>query len=187
LIFPTVEYFLSCISCSVDCRRNRPCCIASGLPFISISNQTAATAVATAIPTPFAPTFVATPPSTHVVRGSLSPQMAIPHYIPPACASWVAQIPALSVQDRPLVPPIFNGINPNYPGERLMHAHPPIFVVEDFLSHAECEFLIEAASASDSFAPAPVVGRGSGGEVSPSQTSSTCYLTFWSIFVKSAY
>ncbi|KAL3763842.1 hypothetical protein ACHAW5_006260 [Stephanodiscus triporus] len=108
-----------------------------------------------------------------LVAAQIQHHMTIPHYVPPTCATWGAQVPALSVQDRPLVPPIYNGINPNYPGARLLHAHPPIFVVEDFLSHAECDFLIEAAS--DAFGPAPVVGRGSG-EVSPSRTSSTCYL-----------
>lgn len=97
----------------------------------------------------------------------------IPHYIPPQPSTWGSQFPTLSVQDRPLVPPIYNGINPNYPGVQLLHAHPPIFVVHNFLSHAECEFLIRAAH--DAFGPAPVVGRGSG-EVSPSRTSSTCYL-----------
>ena len=55
----------------------------------------------------------------------------------------------------------------------MLHAHPPIFCVYDFLSPAECDFLIEAAS--DAFGPAPVVGKGQG-EVSPSRTSSTCYL-----------
>ena len=132
--------------------------------------------------------FVITPPTTggipqlfqlqqhyqHAVQSVLSSQMTIPQYIPPTCASWgEPQVTVLSVQDRPLVPPIYNGINPNYPNARLLHAHPPIFVVDDFLSHAECDFLIEAAA--DSFMPAPVVGRGSG-EVSPSRTSSTCYL-----------
>ena len=103
----------------------------------------------------------------------LSPQLTIPHYVPPIPATWGAQLPTLSVQDRPLVPPIYNGINPNYPGAQLLHAHPPIFIVENFLNGAECDFLIEAAS--DAFGPAPVVGKGSG-EVSPSRTSSTCYL-----------
>ena len=50
---------------------------------------------------------------------------------------------------------------------------PPIFCVEHFLTPYECDFLIHAAQ--DSFGPAPVVGKGSG-EVSPSRTSSTCYL-----------
>jgi len=104
---------------------------------------------------------------------SLSPQMTIPHYVPPIPATWGAQLPTLSVQDRPLVPPVYNGINPNYPGAQLLHAHPPIFVVDNFLNSAECDFLIE--NANDAFGPAPVVGKGSG-EVSPSRTSSTCYL-----------
>eukprot|EP00578_Thalassiosira_sp_NH16_P008384 CAMPEP_0181114848 /NCGR_PEP_ID=MMETSP1071-20121207/21121_1 /TAXON_ID=35127 /ORGANISM="Thalassiosira sp., Strain NH16" /LENGTH=590 /DNA_ID=CAMNT_0023199023 /DNA_START=119 /DNA_END=1891 /DNA_ORIENTATION=+ len=103
----------------------------------------------------------------------LSPQLTIPHYVPPIPPKWGAQIPALSVQDRPLVPPVYNGINPNYPGAQLLHAHPPIFAVENFLTPAECDFLIDAAQ--DAFGPAPVVGKGSG-EFSASRTSSTCYL-----------
>ncbi len=143
-------------------------------------------ATATTTTTAVVPSFAATPDSTTTVHAAYnphfvnvralpSPQVTIAHYVPPTCATWGAggQVPALSVQDRPLVPPIYNGINPNYPGVRLLHAHPPIFVVADFLSHAECDFLIDAAS--DAFQPAPVVGRGSG-EVSPSRTSSTCYL-----------
>ena len=115
---------------------------------------------------------IVSPSSTHH-HHQLSPQLTIPHYVPPIPATWGAQLPTLSVQDRPLVPPIYNGINPNYPGAQLLHAHPPIFIVDNFLNGAECDFLIEAAS--DAFGPAPVVGKGSG-EVSPSRTSSTCYL-----------
>ncbi|KAL9186169.1 hypothetical protein ACHAXT_005407 [Thalassiosira profunda] len=122
-----------------------------------------------------APTaFIGPQPATATAAAhQLSPQMTIPHYVPPIPATWGAQIPTLSVQDRPLVPPIYNGINPNYPGAQLIHAHPPIFAVNNFLSPAECDFLIEAAH--DALGPAPVVGKGSG-EVSPSRTSSTCYL-----------
>ncbi|KAL7551974.1 hypothetical protein ACHAWF_015190 [Thalassiosira exigua] len=103
----------------------------------------------------------------------LAPQLTVPHYVPPIPPTWGAQIPALTVQDRPLVPPVYNGINPNYPGASLLHAHPPIFAVDNFLTPAECDFLIEASN--DALGPAPVVGKGSG-EVSPSRTSSTCYL-----------
>lgn len=121
--------------------------------------------------------LLATQPTTVIATQQkqpvLIPQQTIPHYIPPQPPSWGGQCPALSVQDRPLVPPIYNGINPNYPGAQLLHAHPPIFCVHNFLSTAECEFLIHHAT--DAFGPAPVVGRGSG-EVSPSRTSSTCYL-----------
>eukprot|EP00985_Skeletonema_marinoi_P021426 scaffold13138_cov151-Skeletonema_marinoi.AAC.3 len=116
---------------------------------------------------------IATVAAAQQKQQALIPQLTIPHYIPPQPPSWGAQFPALSVQDRPLVPPIYNGINPNYPGAQLLHAHPPIFCVHNFLSSAECEFLIR--NATDAFGPAPVVGRGSG-EVSPSRTSSTCYL-----------
>ena len=70
--------------------------------------------------------------------------------------------------------PIFNGINPHYPAPlRVLHQDPPIFMVDDFLSLDECQFLIDASQ--DSWTPAPVVGKGAG-EVSPSRTSSTCYL-----------
>lgn len=120
-------------------------------------------------PTTTTPTTTANATATT----ALLPQMTIPHYIPPQPSSWGGQFPTLSVQDRPLVPPIYNGINPNYPGAQLLHAHPPIYCVHNFLSPAECNFLIHAAS--DAFGPAPVVGRGSG-EITPSRTSSTCYL-----------
>ncbi|KAL3807260.1 hypothetical protein ACHAXA_004636 [Cyclostephanos tholiformis] len=160
--------------------------VASSSSPSSANPNVGATTTTTAVAPTFATTFAVTPDlttSVHAayhphfvnVRALFSPQMTIPHYVPPTCATWGAGalVPVLSVQDRPLVPPIYNGINPNYPGVSLLHAHPPIFVVQDFLSHAECDFLIEAAS--DAFQPAPVVGRGSG-EVSPSRTSSTCYL-----------
>lgn len=72
-----------------------------------------------------------------------------------------------------MVPPLYNGVNPNYPGLRMIHANPPVFCVDNFLNNYECDFLIHAAH--DAFGPAPVVGKGVG-EVSPSRTSSTCYL-----------
>jgi hypothetical protein len=81
--------------------------------------------------------------------------------------------PALTVQDRPLVPPVFNGVNPCYPGLRQVHLDPPVFVVDNFLTPFECDFLVQAANGS--WTPAPVVGKGAG-EISSSRTSSTCYL-----------
>lgn len=82
--------------------------------------------------------------------------------------------PILTVQDQPNVPPLFNGISPVYPNKiHVLSQNPPIFAVEDFLTNYECDFLISAAS--NSFTAAPVVGKGNG-EVSPSRTSSTCYL-----------
>eukprot|EP00566_Odontella_aurita_P001476 CAMPEP_0113540950 /NCGR_PEP_ID=MMETSP0015_2-20120614/8759_1 /TAXON_ID=2838 /ORGANISM="Odontella" /LENGTH=372 /DNA_ID=CAMNT_0000440799 /DNA_START=341 /DNA_END=1459 /DNA_ORIENTATION=- /assembly_acc=CAM_ASM_000160 len=69
--------------------------------------------------------------------------------------------------------PVFNGVNPDYPGLRVLSSDPPVFAVDDFLSPAECDFLIHAAS--DALQTAPVVGRG-GGEVSQARTSSTCFL-----------
>jgi prolyl 4-hydroxylase len=76
----------------------------------------------------------------------------------------------------PAPPPkfnIYNGVNPQYPGLRVLNQHPPMFCVDQFLTPRECDFLIHAAS--DSLAPAPVVGQGEG-EISKSRTSSTCYL-----------
>jgi prolyl 4-hydroxylase len=90
----------------------------------------------------------------------------------PSSLIHVPQI-LLTVQDRPLIPPVYNGVNPHYPGLQMIHSNPPIFTVQNFLTPFECQFLIHAAS--DSFGPAPVVGPGSG-EISPSRTSSTCYL-----------
>jgi prolyl 4-hydroxylase len=78
-----------------------------------------------------------------------------------------------TVQDRPTQQPIYNGINPSYPGLRMVNTQPPILCVDNFLTEYECNFLIEHAN--DSFGPAPVVGKGAG-EVSPSRTSSACYL-----------
>jgi prolyl 4-hydroxylase len=81
--------------------------------------------------------------------------------------------PPLTVQDRLLTPAVYNGVNPAYPGLRVLNSQPPVFGVDNFLTPLECQFLV--AAAQDSFGPAPVVGKGAG-EVSPSRTSSTCYL-----------
>ncbi|CAJ1953963.1 unnamed protein product [Cylindrotheca closterium] len=69
--------------------------------------------------------------------------------------------------------PVYNGINPTYPGVRMLHNNPPMFVVDNFLTPQECQFLIQAAD--DAWTPAPVVGAGTG-EISQARTSSTCYL-----------
>ena len=80
----------------------------------------------------------------------------------------------LTVQDRvPQTLPVYNGINPLFPGVRQVHSNPPVFCVEDFLTPMECDCLIQAAD--DGWSPAPVVGKGAG-EISPSRTSSTFYL-----------
>jgi hypothetical protein len=68
---------------------------------------------------------------------------------------------------------VYNGVNPQYPGQRMLHSNPPVYCVDQFLTPEECDFLIQ--SASDAFTPAPVVGKGVG-EISTSRTSSTCYL-----------
>mmetsp|Transcript_11733 Transcript_11733/g.24675 ORF Transcript_11733/g.24675 Transcript_11733/m.24675 type:complete len:707 (+) Transcript_11733:290-2410(+) len=147
--------------------------LAQQLGQLGLTPNTSLGMAAPSIAPTIAPTASTTPQTQIHTQHHLSPQLTIPHYIPPIPPTWGAQIPALTVQDRPLVPPIYNGINPNYPGVQLLHSHPPIYAVENFLTRAECDFLIHAAS--DAFGPAPVVGKGAG-EVSPSRTSSTCYL-----------
>jgi len=91
--------------------------------------------------------------------------------------SHTATVPrqvGVTVQDLPpTTTPIYNGVNPSYPGLRVVNNSPPMFAVDNFLTPPECAFLV--ASAQDSLGPAPVVGKGSG-EISPSRTSSTCYL-----------
>lgn len=82
------------------------------------------------------------------------------------------QIP-LHPQFPPEQQPVYNGVNPNYPGVHMVCNNPPMFAVENFLNPEECQFLI--AAADDSWTPAPVVGAGSG-EISAARTSSTCYL-----------
>ena len=72
-----------------------------------------------------------------------------------------------------IVPPVFNGVNPSYPGVEALGIDPPLFLVRNFLTPAECDFLIRAAD--DVWQPAPVVGKGAG-EISPNRTSSTCFL-----------
>lgn len=90
-----------------------------------------------------------------------------------ASAAVSPQLLPLTVQDRPMTSPVYNGVNPHYPGLKVLHNSPPVFCVENFLTPHECDFLINAGH--DAFGPAPVVGKGSG-EISASRTSSTCYL-----------
>jgi prolyl 4-hydroxylase len=72
-----------------------------------------------------------------------------------------------------MLPPVYNGVNLQYPGLKILHAWPPVYAVDQFLTPMECDWLI--AAASDSFQPASVVGNGRE-EISPTRTSSTCYL-----------
>ena len=76
-------------------------------------------------------------------------------------------------QQQQHITPIFNGVNPQYPGLRQMYYDPPIFIIDNFLNENETKFLIE--SASDSFSASPVVGAGAG-TISEARTSSSCYL-----------
>ena len=107
--------------------------------------------------------------ATSQIKSSLIPQQIQQQQQQPPAVS----IP-LTVQDRTsTVPPVFNGVNMAYPGLETLGVDPPIFLVRDFLTHAECDFLIRAADGV--WQPAPVVGKGAG-EISPSRTSSTCFL-----------
>ena len=116
---------------------------------------------------------------------TLAPLNLPPPMYPPGCLRRVPGSPyglppdptQLTVQDR--IPtsasgvPVFNGINPSYPGLRVLRSDPPVFAVEGFLTSEECSTLIDAASGS--FGAAPVVGRGEG-KVTPERTSAACYL-----------
>lgn len=110
---------------------------------------------------------------SHCVNNSFQQQS---QYVPPLVTAQQVTIPRafpLKVQDRPLIAPIYNGVNTSYPGLRLLNVSPPVYTVDNFITSSECSFLINTAS--DSFTPAPVVGPGLGG-ISKSRTSSTCYL-----------
>ncbi|CAB9516135.1 Probable prolyl 4-hydroxylase [Seminavis robusta] len=106
----------------------------------------------------------------HQIPLSLPQQQQLQQALSPAGFS----LPTMTVQDVPCSTPVYNGVNPKYPGLRVLNANPPVFAVDNFLTPLECQFLV--AVAADSFGPAPVVGKGAG-EVSPSRTSSTCYLS----------
>ena len=95
-----------------------------------------------------------------------------PVFLPPQPPPVVVK-PVLTVRQLQNVAPCYNGVNPNYPGLKLVNVAPPIYCVENFLTDYECDFLMSAAE--DGYTPAPVVGKGNG-EVSQSRTSSTCYL-----------
>lgn len=103
---------------------------------------------------------------------------SVPRPLSQLAPSPISNYPTMTLQDRlmldPNFLPQFNGINPAYPGVRVLNSDPPVFAVDNFLTPFECQFLVTVAS--DSFGPAPVVGKGAG-EVSPSRTSSTCYLS----------
>ena len=79
----------------------------------------------------------------------------------------------LTIQEHPNLNPVYNGVNPNYPNLQVLHQNPPLFAIPNFLTPTECDFLI--CIAQDCLSPAPVVGKGAG-EVTPSRSSSTCYL-----------
>ena len=106
------------------------------------------------------------------------PVFSVPRPLGQPAPSPLADLHSMTLQDRALLDPgfvpQFNGINPAYPGVRVLCSDPPVFAVDNFLSPLECQFLVTVAS--DSFGPAPVVGKGAG-EVSASRTSSTCYLS----------
>jgi len=62
-------------------------------------------------------------------------------------------------------------INQAFPGLTLMHYNPPIFVVENFLSKNECQFLMSACDSC--FERAKVVAGKGDGEIHPDRTNSS--------------
>jgi len=121
-------------------------------------------------------TAVSTATTAQQMNSSLIPQQQIQmrqHQQQQQQQQPIVSIP-LTVQDRPsIIPSVFNGVNLAYPGIEPLGVDPPLFLVRDFLTHAECDFLVRAAEGV--WQPAPVVGKG-GGEISPNRTSSTCFL-----------
>ena len=121
-------------------------------------------------------TAVSTATTAQQMNPSLIPQQQIQmrqHQQQQQQQQPIVSIP-LTVQDRPsIIPSVFNGVNLAYPGIEPLGVDPPLFLVRDFLTHAECDFLVRAAEGV--WQPAPVVGKG-GGEISPNRTSSTCFL-----------
>jgi prolyl 4-hydroxylase len=69
-------------------------------------------------------------------------------------------------------------INVSYPGVKQVHANPPVFTVENFISPEECAWLMETSSGL--MTRAPVVTRGTTKEASGTneiRTASTCFLS----------
>jgi len=69
--------------------------------------------------------------------------------------------------------PMYMPINMDYPGLRALNTKPPIFFIDDFLTHAECDQLIEVAK--------PLLQRSkthaiAGSEATKGRTSLTCHL-----------
>lgn len=70
------------------------------------------------------------------------------------------------------MPSLYNGVNPRYPGLRVLNKNPPIFIVDNFLTPFECEYLINASR--DSFIRSSVIGDSNIDDV---RTSSSFYLS----------
>mmetsp|Transcript_7296 Transcript_7296/g.16015 ORF Transcript_7296/g.16015 Transcript_7296/m.16015 type:complete len:340 (-) Transcript_7296:524-1543(-) len=68
---------------------------------------------------------------------------------------------------------LYMPLNPDYPGLKLVHERPPIYIVEGFLTHEECDQLIRVAG--------PLLQRSkthavAGSEATKGRTSLTCHL-----------
>ena len=131
----------------------------------------------------------AAPPSLPPPPPLLDPATGAPYRaVQDRQAAWAALAAAGHAPAAAPLLPTYNGINPNYPGVRLLSdpdsaaaaaaAVPPIYAVDDFLTPSECDYLLACAGGADSaaFLPAPVVGSGAG-VTSPARTSSTVYLS----------
>jgi hypothetical protein len=96
-------------------------------------------------------------------------------YQPQHHGSQQCQYPAASQQQQPQLynQDSYLSINESYPGLQKIYDDPPFYLIEEFLSAEECEFLISLSHGH--LSTSPVVGAGNG-EVSPSRTSSSCYL-----------
>jgi len=147
----------------------------SGQNTLPLASPSTTTTTHNLIPTPYQHynnINIAPQAHQHVETKTPTPTLIPPGYVATGGIPLPSH-PIMTVQDHPMINPVYNGVNPQYPGLRVLNQSPPVFAVENFLSPVECDFLISIAQ--DCFSPAPVVGKGAG-EVSPSRTSSTCYL-----------
>ena len=80
----------------------------------------------------------------HMQASALAPSLLgtpgfQPAFIAPTQVFDASQ-PVLTVQDRPLIPPVYNGVHPHYPGLQMLHANPPVFCVDNFLTSKNATF-----------------------------------------------
>ena len=93
----------------------------------------------------------------------------------PAPGVEVAKLKNKVLKDVPLE--YFQAVNLSYPGLRLVHCDPPVFVVDNFLSSEECDRLIELSEQED-LAMEVASPTFAGGLSTETRTSTTWFLKY---------